>query len=83
MKVYKAAVLTNLLHGCETWTCYRRHIKAMDRFHVRHFRMLLKIMWQIRITIAEVLEFSQNSIQALLIAAQLRWARHVWRMGDE
>ena len=24
LKVYKAMVLTNLLYGCETWTCYRR-----------------------------------------------------------
>ena len=43
LKVYKAVVLTNLLDGCETWTCYRRHIKALDRFHMRHLRILLKI----------------------------------------
>ena len=50
LKVYKAIVLTNLLYGCETWTCYRRHIKALDRFHMRHLRILLKIKWQDRIT---------------------------------
>ena len=77
-------VLTNLLYGCETWTCYRRHIKALDRFHMRHLRILLKIKWQDRITNAEVLERSQSTgIEALLIASQLRWAGHVWRMGDE
>ena len=42
------------------------------------------IKWQDRITNAEVLERSQSTgIEALLIAAQLRWAGHVWRMGDE
>ena len=61
-------ILTNLLYGCETWTCYRRHIKALDRFHMRHLRMLLKIKWQDRITNAEVLERSQSTgIEALLI----------------
>ena len=31
-----------------------------------------------------MLERSQSTgIEALLIAAQLRWAGHVWRMGDE
>ena len=44
-KVYK--VLTNLLYGCGwlcgTWTCYRQHIKALDKFHMRHLRILVKI----------------------------------------
>ena len=49
-----------------------------------HLRIMLKIMWQDRITNTEVLERSQSTgIEALLIAAQLRWVGHVWRMGDE
>ena len=45
---------------------------------------MLKIKWQDRVTNAEVLERSQSTgIEALLIASQLRWAGHVWRMGDE
>ena len=84
LKVYKAVVLTNLLYGCKTWTCYRRHIKALDKFHIRHLRILLKIKRQDRIPNAEVLERSQSTrIDAMLIAAQMRWAGHVWRMGDE
>ena len=40
--------------------------------------------WPDRITNAEVLECSQSTgIEALLIAAQLRWVGHVWRMDDE
>ena len=84
LKVYKAVVLTNLLYGCETWTCYRRHIKTLDRFHMRHLRMLLKIKWQDRITNAEVLERSQSTgIEALLITEQLRlccaWVTNEYR----
>ena len=84
LKVYTAVVLTNLLYRCETWTCYRRHIKALDGFHMRHLHVLLKIKWQDLITNAEVLKRSQSTgIEALLIVAQLRWVGHVWRMEDE
>ena len=61
IKVYKAVVLTNLLYGCETWTCYRRHLKALDKFHLRHLRILLNIKWQDRVTNAEGLKSSQNT----------------------
>ena len=33
--VYRAVVLPTLLYGCETWTCYRRHLKKLDVFHLR------------------------------------------------
>jgi len=33
--VYKAAVLTVLLYGCETWVLYRRHVAKLDQFHMR------------------------------------------------
>ena len=46
LKVYLAIVLTNLLYGCETRTCYRRHYKA--RYLMRHLRMLLNMKWQIK-----------------------------------
>ena len=79
MKVYKAVVLTNLLYGCETWTCCRRHIKTLDRFHMRHLGMLLKIKWQDRITNVEVLELSQStgidSLRADRGAVEMGWAR--------
>ena len=34
--VYKAAVLSVLLFGCESWTLYRRHIRNLDQFHMRY-----------------------------------------------
>ena len=33
--VYRAVVLPTLLYSCETWTCYRRHLKKLDQFHLR------------------------------------------------
>ena len=41
IKIYKAAVLTTLLYGAESWTCYRRHVKMLDAFHMRHVRYLM------------------------------------------
>ena len=31
--VYKAAILTILLYGSETWVLYRRHIRKLEHFH--------------------------------------------------
>ena len=36
IKVYRATVLTTLLYGAETWTCYRRHVKILDSFRMQH-----------------------------------------------
>ena len=40
LAVYRVAVLPTLLHGCETWTTYRRHIKQLDQFHLRSLRRI-------------------------------------------
>ena len=38
LKVYRTVVLTSLLYGCETSTLYRRHLKQLERFHMRSLR---------------------------------------------
>ena len=43
LKVYRVVVLTSLLYGCETWTLYRRHLKQLERFHMRSLRTSLNI----------------------------------------
>jgi len=45
--VYRAVVMTTLLHGCEAWTVYRRHIKKLDQFHMRCLRTIAHIKRQI------------------------------------
>ncbi|XP_076069189.1 uncharacterized protein LOC143041234 [Oratosquilla oratoria] len=45
LKVYRAVVLTSLLYGCESWTLYRRHLKQLERFHMRSLRSILNIKW--------------------------------------
>ena len=68
IKVYRATVLTTLLYGAETWTCYRRHVKMLDSFHMRHLRYLMGIKWQDKITNNEVLQRAKmDGIEAMLM----------------
>src|SRR3989442_3112437 len=64
VSVYKAVVLSNLLFGCETWTCYRRHIKQLEQFHMRHLRAILKIKWQDKISNIERSEEHTSELQS-------------------
>ena len=41
--VYKAVVLSSLLYGCESWICYRRHLKRLNQSHLRCLRKILGI----------------------------------------
>ena len=83
IKVYEAVVLPTLLYGSETWTTYRRNIKALEKFHQRSLRSILKISWEDHRTNVSVLEEANcTSIEAMMIKNQLRWAGHVVRMTD-
>ena len=81
--VYRAIVLPSLLYACETWTCYRRHLKQLDQFHLRCLRKILSISWEERATNQDVLRPANLSeIEAMIYAAQLRWSGHVMHMHD-
>ena len=36
--LYRAVVVTKLLFGGESWTTYRRHIRKLDRFHMKYLQ---------------------------------------------
>ena len=81
--VYGVMVLPSLLYGSETWTTYRRHIKALEQFHQRCLRKILGIRWQDRVTNVAVLERADlPSIESILMRNQLRWSGHVARMDN-
>ena len=83
IRVYETIVLPTLLYGSETWTTYRRNIKALEKFHQRSLRNILKVTWEDHRTNTSVLEEANcTSIEAHLIKTQLRWAGHVVRMTD-
>ena len=42
-KIYRAIMLSTLLFGEEAWTVYRRHVKKMHAFMMRHVRSIMTI----------------------------------------
>ena len=81
--VYRAVVLPSLLYGSETWTTYRRHVRALEQFHQRCLRQIMGIKWQDRATNTSVLNRAGlTSIETMLMKNQLRWVGHIVRMGD-
>ena len=84
LKVYRAVVLPSLLYAAETWTPYSRHAAVLNRSHLRWLRQILHISWQDYIPDTEVLQQAgMETIHAMLMRSQLRWAGHVVRMPDE
>ncbi|KAJ3584268.1 hypothetical protein NHX12_014764 [Muraenolepis orangiensis] len=81
--VYKAVVLPTLLYGSEAWTTYSRHLKALEAYHQRSLRKILRISWEDRRTNTSVLEEADiPTITATIAQNQLRWTGHVIRMPD-
>ena len=67
LRVYRAVVLPSLLYGCETWTCYRRHIKKLDQFHLHCLRKVLRVSWKDHVPNQEILRRAElTGIEAML-----------------
>ena len=81
--VYKAAVLTSLLYGCETWTLNTKQLKRLEVFHLATLRKIAKIKWIHKVPNYEVLSRCNiNTLQSMIETAKLRWTGHVVRMSD-
>ena len=83
-KIYHAIVLSTLLYGAEAWTVYRRHVKKLHAFLMRHRRSIMKITWMDKVTNKEILERTGlPSMKDLLIRKNLRWTGHLRRMSPD
>ena len=83
LKMHNAVVLPSLLYGCESWTLYDRHIKQLEKVHMRVLRSMFGIRRQDRITNTEVLDRAHSSsTESMLLKTQLRWVGHVIRMEE-
>ena len=83
-KIYRAIILSTLLYGAETWTVYRRHVKKLHAFMMRHLRSIMKIRWQDKVTNSKVLKRAGlPSMEDLLIRNNLRWTGHLLRMPTD
>jgi len=79
--VYKA-ICISVLYGCETWTPYCRHIKALEAFHMRCLKSILGTRWWHKVTHVETRHRAADidTAEHMLLQRQLRWIGHVIRM---
>ena len=83
-KIYRAIVLSTLLYGAEAWTVYRRQVKKLHAFMMRHLRSIMRITWMDKVTNKEILERTGlPSMEDLLIRKNLRWTGHLMRMSSD
>ncbi|XP_068673013.1 uncharacterized protein [Montipora foliosa] len=83
-KVYRAVVLSTLLHGAETWTIYRAQVKKLHAVMMRQLRDIMGIKWHDKITNAEVLRRANlPSMEDILAEKNLRWLGDVHRMDHD
>jgi len=81
--VYRAVCVSVMLYGCETWTLYRRHIKAFETFHIRSLQSILGIRWWQKIPHTQLFEKAGiTPAEHLLLQRQLHWLGHVITMPD-
>ena len=60
-KIYRAVVVSTLLYGAESWTVYRRQVKKLHVFMMRHLRSILK-SWKDKVTNQEVLDKKEPTL---------------------
>ncbi|KAK2145620.1 hypothetical protein NP493_3897g00004 [Ridgeia piscesae] len=83
-KIYRAVVLYTLLYGAEAWTVYRRQVKKLPAFMMRHLRSIMRITWMDKVTNKEILDRTVlPSMEYLLIRKNIRWTGHLMRMSPD
>ena len=83
-KIYCAIVLSTLLYGAEAWTVYRRQVKKLHAFMMRHSRSIMIITWMDKVTKKDILERTGlPAMEYILIRKNLRWTKHLMRMSPE
>ena len=83
-KIYLTILLYTLLCGAEAWTIYRRQVKKLHDFMMRHLRSIMRITWLEKVTNKEILERTElPSMEDLRIKKNLRWTGHLMRMSPD
>ena len=88
-KVYKAAVLSVLLYGAETWTIKAGSVRRLSGFHNRCIRTIMGIsryqqQWKEHTSSRRLAAGfgMEETIADLLMHHRLRWLGHLARMED-
>ena len=76
--------MCTLLYGAVIWTVYRRHVKKLLVFMMRHLRSIMKMKRQDKVTNIKVLKRTGTpSMEDLLIRKNIRWTGHLLRMPTD
>ena len=79
--IYNAICISTLLYACEGWTPYRRHIRALEAFHIRCLQTIVHVHWWDKIPHVEIRpRVGTTSLETTLLRRQLRWLGHVIRI---
>jgi len=79
--VYNAMCVSVLLFGCETWTLYRRHLRALGDYHIKSVQKILGLHWLNKVSHVEIRRRANvHYMEHLVMQRQLRWVGHVIRM---
>ena len=82
-KIYRTIILSTSLYGAETLTVYRRHVKKLHTFMMRHLRSIMKIRWQDKVTNIKVLKRGGLPSMEDLIRKNLYSTGHLLRMPTD
>ena len=83
-KIYRAIVLSTLLYGAEAWTVYRRQVKKLHAFMMRHLRSIMRLTWKDKVKNKEILgRIGLPSMEDLLIKKNLLWTGHLMRLSSD
>ena len=77
-KICRAIVLSTLLYRAEAWTVYRRQVKKLHAFMMRHLCSIMRITWMDKVINKEILERTGlPSMEDLLIGKNpVDWTPH-------
>ena len=77
-KIYRAIVLSTLINGTEVWTVYKRQVKKLHAFMMRHLCPIMRLTWTNKVTNKKILERRElPSMEDLLIRKNIRWTGHL------
>ena len=83
IRIYKASVLTILLHGSEVWNTTKKQHRRLEVFHQRCLRRILRIKWFHQTRKVDVLERAMiNPIESYVGTNRLRLFGRISRMDS-
>ena len=84
VRLVKAMVFPEVMHGCESWTIKKAEHRRIDAFELWYQRRLLRVPWTARRSDQFILkEISpQYSLEGLMLKLKLQYFGHLMQRTD-